>query len=893
MTAAALLFGATLAAFSSSDHGWQRSSPDLLRAVSTPEGLAISFSGKDPHLSSPQMIFPTPGNRRSRAVFTLETAPSDDVDEYQLFYAFGNAPFAEHEKLMLRPAEKSPPYSHFRAELEAPDYRPGEPVRFRLDPSPGKIRTAVLRSLDLSFRAPVWTPEFLSPPPFRCEGKRYALDGSGWRLVQDGTRPWVWALEAEGRIVAESPGDESVVCMDASGALRSLVWRPEDCTVYQERGCLRVVATSRDGDGAVWTFSRQFVAAGDGALEVRTELSVDRAARLVHMPYLTVLADRASRGRKTQALLPGVEYLADEPSSSETELRGRDARRIMPEAWKVCYPLMLLVRSSGDVSRTLSLSWSREKGAVRSASAVFDTPDRVYSSGGHLFALWAPAVDFGREPNDLSVYESRPFTGGSVVARLSLGRERSVGEALGRIVKMSDLPPPQEVPCAAFVDRVAPGWLGGHLGEGGKWGYPHRVVSDVAPFLSWVSAHSTGDAQKDAFNVKWRETLEACPSNSTECLGWGGKLFRWSRPAGPFMQRTVRRRQIEQEGHLSRMVEAWKAGYLVYRPAKGKPDYSVGLGASDVNGYTATFMHALMDTAAWSGDERRVASALDIVRRTKDHYAGTVPRGAQCWEMPLHTPDILASALMAETFARAYQMSGDAEFLDAAREWAQAGMAFVYLEEPHAEHPPSVTDPYGLYATTAVFGASDWTLTNWIGRPVQWCGLVYARALQCLAGVEPDAARAAFWRRLASGIAFSGLKQCYTAAEPPYDGLLPDSFDPPSQRRYLGALATCSLVEAMGEIYGAPIHSLLRPYADRPYLVQAPGALKAIAADDGELLRLEVNAWPERDFEMLVTRIERPSSVLLGDLTLPFDWRDMTLVVKLPPCANGVLRIVR
>lgn len=729
MTCPVVCLAVTLVAFSSPDHGWRRSSPDLLQAEQTADGLAIDFSGKDPNLTGPSYVFPVPKKAGSRAVFTLETSPSEDMDEYQLFYAFGKAPFAEHEKLILRPVGGKPPYSRYRAELAAPDYTPGANVSLRLDPPPGEKRKAVLKSLDLSFREPIWTPSFSVPSPFACVGERHVLESSGWRLVQDGARWDAWALEAEDFRVAESPCEEPVAYLDGKGVVRTLDWAQSPCQVRRNEGWLEATTASKDADGTTWTISRRFSVSSGGALDVRTHVATDRPVRLVHFPYLTVLADRASGGRKTQALLPGVEYLADEPSSNEMELRGRDARRTMPEAWKVCFPLMLLVRASGEKARTLSLAWNRENGAYQAASAVFDTPDRQFRSGGHLFALWAPAVESGREANDPAVYEAQPFTGGTVTARLALGGERSVGEALGRLVTGSDLLRPQEVPMSAFVDRVAPGWLGTHLGEGGKWGRPRRVVADVASTLEWLAAHATGSGQRSAFNARLCETMAAFPSNGTERLGWGAQLYRWSSPSGPFLRRSVRRLQREQEGHLARMVKAWSKGYLQYRPSPGKPDYAAGWEAKDANGHSATFLMALMRTAAWSGNEARIAEAVDIVRRMRDRYAGTVPRGAQSWEIPLHTPDIMASAFMADTLALAYQMSGDKTLLESAREWAQTGLAFVYLEEPRAAHPKSVLDPYGLYATTAVLGASEWTLTNWIGRPVQWCGMAYALAL--------------------------------------------------------------------------------------------------------------------------------------------------------------------
>jgi len=93
-----------------------------------------------------------------------------------------------------------------------------------------------------------------------------------------------------------------------------------------------------------------------------------------------------------------------------------------------------------------------------------------------------------------------------------------------------------------------------------------------------------------------------------------------------------------------------------------------------------------------------------------------VPRGAQTWEVPLHTPDILASAHLVRCYLYAYQLTGDADLLEQARYWAWTGVPFVYLEQP-------VPGDVGLYATIPVFGATQW-VASWLGKPVQWCGLV-------------------------------------------------------------------------------------------------------------------------------------------------------------------------
>jgi len=158
--------------------------------------------------------------------------------------------------------------------------------------------------------------------------------------------------------------------------------------------------------------------------------------------------------------------------------------------------------------------------------------------------------------------------------------------------------------------------------------------------------------------------------------------------------------------------------------------------------------------------------ALQLLDKQSTLYAGTVPRGAQTWEVPLHTPDILASAHMVRAYTLGYIISGEETYLEQARYWAWTGVPFVYI------HPPT-PGRVGSYATIAVLGATNWKAPLWLGRPVQWCGLVYASALHLLAQYDPDGP----WEKIAKGITATGLQMTWPPSDRQRQGLLPDFFD--------------------------------------------------------------------------------------------------------------------
>ncbi|MHB8969433.1 MAG: hypothetical protein ACYC3X_19925 [Pirellulaceae bacterium] len=155
------------------------------------------------------------------------------------------------------------------------------------------------------------------------------------------------------------------------------------------------------------------------------------------------------------------------------------------------------------------------------------------------------------------------------------------------------------------------------------------------------------------------------------------------------------------------------------------------------------------------------------------------PRGAQVWEVALHTPDQLASADLVWAYTRGYQLTGSEEYLREARRWALSGIPFTYLWSRY---------PIMTYATPPVYGATNWVAPNWMGLPVQWVGGVYAYALALLAPHE----KSLDWNHLARGILISAQQQQYPDGA--NIGLLSDSFNIPLQRRQPADINPCALV---------------------------------------------------------------------------------------------------
>jgi len=247
----------------------------------------------------------------------------------------------------------------------------------------------------------------------------------------------------------------------------------------------------------------------------------------------------------------------------------------------------------------------------------------------------------------------------------------------------------------------------------------------------------------------------------------------------------------------------------------------------------------LLEAAAFSGDRDLITAGLERLQAMKKFHDG-VPRGAQTWECPLHIPDILASAQMVRAYTLGYELSGQADYLDEARYWAWTGVPFVYLVNPTAA-------PTGLYATIAVFGATQWKAPVWLGLPVQWCGLVYSDALYRLVRHDPSGP----WQRIADGISASGVQQTWPASDQAMQGLLPDSFVLRSQHRNGPAINPATLLASAAVYYSQPRLYDFASFRQAGLRVHAPGSINGIKEEKNKIT-FQVETWVDHPYYVLI-----------------------------------------
>lgn len=459
-------------------------------------------------------------------------------------------------------------------------------------------------------------------------------------------------------------------------------------------------------------------------------------------------------GPLEQGLLCGLEYLGKgEKSSSKLDLETEEHCRYSPDPMQVTLPLMACVTPHAATA----LLWQD-----MTLQPVFASPNFFDGTPDHRMSL----------------------TGKNISAKI-LVSDDSLEEVILWAVKthgLPDLPPLprneqlQNQLCIMALESTLSneqGW--GHC-AGERW--PRQPFADHASTL-W---RLTGKAPElDDIVPKGAHIANDAIYFVT------GKVERWLAHKKQVIQNFLQQQQADGSFHY-----------------QGK--YLRGHFEDTASGYCAFPASRFLEYAHLTGDDTALSAGLKTLEYMKRFRT---PRGAQTWELSLHTPDILASAYLVWAYVRGYELTGNSQYLRLARKWALTGIPFVYLWGDRE---------IMAYATIAVYGATNWRAPNWIGLPVQWCGTVYAYALLMLAEHDDTLD----WKHLAEGIVITAEQMQYT--EGASLGCLPDAFVLISQLRVPADINPCALVSLRLALAGKVDNLLVTTY--NGHRITAPFRLK-------------------------------------------------------------------
>jgi len=528
-----------------------------------------------------------------------------------------------------------------------------------------------------------------------------------------------------------------------------------------------------DADGDIWHFMFRFSAGDDGRsilAEYTLRTESDEELLAFGGPTLHV-GDGTTGDEKDDALFPGLEYLeSGEVSSSVLEMSSPHNVRRVPHPNKITIPLMAVnVRE-----HLLGLAWDplqKWDGTNDRPCALFASPNGFESMPCHVMGIFVPSCPTWVAENATEAAQAYRLRAGQEV-KLAAGifskypAESSI-EAVERWIKKNGVPDPLEPPRGTLEEELDFSLTAYTqtlpVEQEGKWrdtlGGEQKESEYHPAFVHQLLLGARRTKNEERREQYRTQAVEALRNMPTAELGLD-LAFASGRMERALAAETADVRELigAQQRDGSWTVEPNASGAADTRG--GNDDDTVRENGSVELGTCANPAYRVLKFARVSADsEARYAGlkALEYMRRFK------VPRGAHQPEVPVHAPDLLASADAVLAYLEGYNITGDPSFLDDAVRWARAGLPFICMW-----NNPDM--PYMRYASIPVLGAGQLT-DSWFGRSAQRNGLHYAYALLKLS--EHD--RTLPWRKIATGITISAMHQQETDGD--YAALYPDSQD--------------------------------------------------------------------------------------------------------------------
>jgi len=823
--------------FSKGLHGWTGNGR-VENLSSSPEGLLVKSTGEDPWIEGPAVDLP--GDKIIRVKIRMKSNADAGAELFygRVFQAGDSVPFTA------------------RTDGQWHDYslvirdKLGPGTRFRLDPCIGAGAVTVAR-ISVETISEIIVPSLEKPREPNRTSERQAPVKSGDLEFRHYGGTWGnFGLNVNGvEMAAGYQGELIGLVFDEQPEWLNL----KDADVTFDNPSTSK-ANLKDSKGGTWKIRRSIKSANQQeTLIVEIELKADKDRDIIHIPWLTIFPGLGTFGEhKDQGLFAGLEYLCDEPSSSEADITTPDHIRRVPDPVKITFPLMTIARGGNYIG----VIWEPSE----AVAATFDSPDRIYNSGAHVMALSGPGVGDRRFENAFCAQAPlrlRANQSLKVTMMIIGGKGKSIVPAVRHYVALKGLPdvPEFEGGLDAAVDLLTHGWLDSEINEDGLfrhavWGdnFPAGPAADAAMYIDWLADNTKNESLREKLINQKSDALSKIPPGQP----FSSSVSHAHLPNAPLVFGRAFEFVQQRRSQALNLLTGFDAdGVKLYRP--GDTDYSKTHFAKHANGLAGRDMAGILEGAALSADKELIGEALQLLDKQTALYADTVPRGAQTWEVPLHTPDILASAHMVKAYTLGYMISGRQEYLDQAKYWAWTGVPFVYLHAP-------TSGQVGAYSTIAVLGATNWKAPLWLGRPVQWCGLVYCSALHLLSEFDPDGP----WEKIARGITVTGLQMSWPQSDEERQGLLPDFFDLRAQIAAGPAINPGTVQAHLAELYGKGKIYDVKKLPRRGWFVHAPCKISDIR-EDKESVTLTADGWGGKQYYVLISGIEtEPSEVLVN-----------------------------
>jgi hypothetical protein len=619
--------------------------------------------------------------------------------------------------------------------------------------------------------------------------------------------------------------------------------------------------TLEDAGGAVWTVHTTFSLAEDSnTVSVQHHLACSESRNLLAFDGPMVYALE-----RDEAVYPGLEWLVeDELSSSNLDIDEDHPDRIR----YVVHPNMITIPAMGVHSTmgTVGLLWDmrqRWDGDHEKPAAVFASPDRFNNQRSHLMGLMLPSVPEYLERNTREAAKpyllqpEKPVRIECLIYADATARDALAAEEA--YVRLNGIPSPTPLPHGSYEGEISfsmrayleslwdpaeqKWWMS--IGGPPNMSILQRSRAYVADCL--VGALLSPDAA----------VREAAKTRAEEVLGLIGGVPRIEAQRIPGRMDLALASPYAAANLLAARGDdgSWRfdADRKMGPPFEGVDYHVLGEDNAIEVGICARSAFEILRYARIAGDQTtydRMVKTLELMEQFR------VPRAAQVWEVPVHTPDVLAAADAVDAYIEAYRFSGDERWLQDAVTWARRGLPFIYLWGEEDK-------PFLLGASIPVFGATFFT-GSWFGLPVQWNGLRYANALLSLAPHDDTLP----WRDIARLIIHSAIHQ--QAPDGEEVALWPDNISAIDGERCAWIFAPRQIIRNILKLIGRdedPMSFILRS-DDQCIPITSTAAVTEAAWQDS-VITATVDFPDGQQGRVMVANVTRPGTVLLDGKPVP------------------------
>ena len=713
---------------------------------------------------------------------------------------------------------------------------------FLIDP-PGTTGSCYITTLGFQSRLGFQIPE--SPGISKSSGPIYPIKSGTLSLEYFGGKWGDFRVENHHQTVAGGR-PEPIIGYLSGNTVRWIILTNTVKLRNSGKG-LTAQTTVDDPDEARWQFEQDFKpGTTPGTIDVESVAFVDRKRPTVFLPLWIMLAGSNETGtNKTQAVFPGLEYLENEPSSSQADLIVPAFHQLMSHGIKPTSPLMAVAFDH----HYIGFIWERQP----ELAAFFDSPDRTFKSGRPVLGLFFPrASPETRDDGQLLPYAAvpiKPYRKLVLRGTIICAAGDAVVPAVQQYVALRGLPPVPKTNLIEreFYTREAGAWLDYRIREGAK--FRHAMGDNLKPvpaldaayYMDWLAGCLAGNPMARRLSEAAQEARHSSHQESIVFQAWAISDLRWARSP---MVRWLKIRIWLSNRRAAFSPDSGRHHRLLYftsRENRFEPHPLVSRGErAGCSAGCQPFRPSHL-----CGRFRPDSPALSQVRPF------CCP-GRPDREVPLHTPDILACAHPVHAYTLAYEVTGESNFLEKARYWAWTGVPLVYLTPPTGK-------PIGLYDTIPVLGATEYVGPVWMGLPVQWCGLVYADAIRRFATFDPTGP----WKQLANGITASGVQQIHPQSQPDKQGLLPDSFDLLHQTQNPVPINPATLMYFDAD----PIYDY-HSFRGLGILVYSPRPIEKMR-ETWNRVAFRTHSWAKPPWHVLINGVRRPPSLKLNARNTP------------------------